>query len=177
MTGVDGLDSYGKVLDELLPNERVTRMTELDETLVSATTSFEVAGIELKAAVARSPALMALIAGDLDRWHEAVGKALDLFGDKRNLDELWVWYRLCWAFGRRDTWRANETVEKMFAVLAELLDLQFRLGKCGRFSFQRRALARAVNEKLYALASIVKDAFRNDLQWNDRKDFFAYKAR
>lgn len=152
-------------------------MSELDETLVSETTSFEVAGISMKAAVARSPALMALIGGDLDRWHEAVSKALDLFGDKRNLDELWVWYRLCWAFGRRDTWRANATVEKMFEIMCHIVDLQFRLGKCGRFSFQRRTLARAIDEKLYALAVIVKDAFRNDLQWNDRKDFLAYKAR
>lgn len=167
-------------------------MTMADEsTLVSEARTLESYMMQLEGMVEESPDLKKLSDAQ-GGWFRAVIIALELFQQPRNLEQLWVWSRLLWAFGRRDTWRANEGFECMIGLHAnaiawhkKLIDLRKELDSRSWFQFASRArLEAAIDEaeeqlelSYRKLGHQLDTLLVNDNTWSDRSEFLAFKGR
>jgi hypothetical protein len=151
-----------------------TNRPTIDATDERLRTRDECAAIALKDRVMNSDGLK-LLAPD-GHWEVAISRALDLFEEPRNINELWVWARFCWAFGRRDTWAANGKFEEMLQLIALISDNAVkwvrRDPEAGAADLERNA--RELGDRL---RNILTDIYQNDFAWNDRADFMAFKGR
>lgn len=167
-------------------------MTIVEEsTLVSEARTRESCMSQLKAMVLESTELRKLIDSEED-WFRAVVVALSLFEQPRNIEQLWVWSRFVWVFGRRDTWKANETLEAVLHLHSrgitwhrKLVDLQNELDNRSWFQFASRARLGAAIEEAEEVLEVINRKLEeqfdtllvNDNTWSDRSDFLAFKGR
>lgn len=134
----------------------------------------ECAAIALKDRVVNSPGLSNL--APEGRWEVAISRALDLFEEPRNISELWVWSRFCWAFGRRDTWAANAKFEELLKLVMLISENSVKLSTQPD-NPKYNDLVRTAYLLGEQLEAFLRDIYRNDATWNDRADFMAFKGK
>lgn len=146
----------------------------LDDQDERVRTRDECAAIALKDRVLNSPALSQL--APEGHWEVAISRALDLFEEPRNISELWVWSRFCWAFGRRDTWAANAKFEELLKLITLISDNAVKWVQRGPEvavdDLEKNAVV--LGDKL---RNLLTDIYQNDFVWSDRADFMAFKGR
>jgi hypothetical protein len=128
---------------------------------------------EIQARVEKLPHLMR---GSGD-WYQAVHRAIDLLEHPNNLDALWVWSRFLQAFGRFQTWKADECLSKL-AFYERMRQLEAnRLAATPRRQWlKRRKLAAKVADGTRNVQVILDYILTNDKNWADRQAFEAHRG-
>jgi hypothetical protein len=137
--------------------------------------------LDFLARVENSTEIMKLAGPSRDPW-VAIGKFLDLFDSPRNIDELWVWNKFRWLFGRgnsvaSDTWKADDTLDALLAATIKLRDLSTQWHDRGRLRWlARRKLAAAIDVAQVHLFTILGTLLVNRDAWPELAAFAQWKG-
>ena len=121
------------------------------------------------------PHLLASGHGD---WLGSLEHAVELLEPKNNIDALWVWSRFLWAFGRRDTWKADKCLSTLMMLAwnrrrAESEWLSTPWYRWIRKRTLRGVFARASRDERTLLDYVLS----NDRNWSDADDFAWYRGK
>ena len=109
-------------------------------------------------------------------WFQVVNQLISLHEVEANLEQLWVWNRFCWAFGRRNTWRANDMLDNLFnwyVIPCSETNQQYERTPWWRW-LRRRKLRKTMVDHTFNLMLAIHKLMQNDREWNDREAFMGY---
>lgn len=141
-------------------------------------TADALAMLDLAARIENSPELMKL-SGPSKSWAVAINTFLDLFSEPRTVEELRVWQRFQWCFGREkqwaSTWKANDTLNDILKALDVIKDLSVRWVNRSRLAFfERRRLRADIDVAERKLFTLWGEVVRNYERWPARESFERY---